>query len=87
MKHRPWTARHQAVRCPDAQLRWDRTYQSLVMWSCRQNAQPSDSEEQHENCPVCTGQKSVMATWDIRSQTSRLDEHDALVVATWIIHS
>ncbi len=55
MKHRLWIVRRQTVSCPDAQLRWDRAYQSLVMWSCRQNAKPSDSEEHHEDCPVCTG--------------------------------
>ncbi len=58
MKHRFWTVRRQAVNCPDAQLRWDQAYQSLVIWSCRQNAKPSDSEEHYENRSVCTGQKS-----------------------------
>jgi hypothetical protein len=33
MKKRQWTVRRQTVECPDAQRRWDRSYQYLVQWS------------------------------------------------------
>ncbi len=31
MKQRLWTVHRQTVSSPDAQFRWDRAYQSLVM--------------------------------------------------------
>lgn len=54
MKQRLWTVHRQAVSGADAQFRWDRAYQFLVMWSCRQNDLPTDWEEHHENGSVCT---------------------------------
>ena len=59
MKPPQWTIRRSSIKTNDAQLRWDRAYQSLVQWSAAVRGEPSFSpftqESRDESRLVCAG--------------------------------
>jgi len=51
MKHH-WRLGRSSVATPDAQQRWDRAYQSLLLWSQRANQDAPSTRKTLETLPV-----------------------------------